>query len=199
MTPNQQFSEFSDWAKQRAEEIDATLKIVQQRLGALGAEAKTQAETVIAEMNAQRDVFQKAIKEQSKEGEAALAKARSALEASWATFEATVQKYMAGAHQTAEQQQALFAARADAQRKAWQQSIDAFYKQAGTFAEARQKDLDAALGLAKAEADKAKSRLDATAKAGAQSWEAMKNALQESRSAFEKAGKSAQNAFKRNV
>jgi hypothetical protein len=196
MTTNPQLREFSEWAKQRVNEIEATLKAMQMRLGTLGAEAKTQAEKVIAEMSAQRDVFQKAIKEQSAEGEAALAKARSALEANWASFETTVQKYFTDARQTAEQQQALFAARADAQRKAWQQSIDAFYLQANSFAAAQRKDLDAALDRAKAEAETAKSRLDATAKAGAQSWDAMKTALEESRAAFEKAGKKAQDAFK---
>lgn len=197
MTTNQQFAQFSNWAKQRAEEIEASLRTMQAGLGALSAEAKRQAEHAIVEMNAQREAFQRAIKEQSSEGEAALAKARTALEANWASFETTMQKYLADARQTAEQQQALFAARAEAQRKAWQQSMEAFYQQAGGFAVAKRSDLDVALDHAKAEAEAAKSRLDAAAKAGAQSWDAMTAALEESRAAFEKAGKKAMDAFNR--
>ena len=197
MTTNEQFAQFSNWAKQRAEEIEASLRTMQAGVGALSAEAKRQAEHAIVEMNAQRDAFQRAIKVQSSEGEAALAKSRTALEANWASFETTMQKYLAGARQTAEQQQALFAARAEAQRKAWQQSMEAFYQQAGGFALAKRNDLDVALGHAKAEAEAAKSRLDAAAKAGAQSWGAMTAALEESRAAFEKAGKKAMEAFNR--
>jgi hypothetical protein len=196
MTTNQQFEQFSYWARQRSDEIEATLREMRQGLGALGAEAKSQAEKAIAEMSAQRDVFQKALKEQRAETEAVLAKGRNTLEANWASFETTVQKYLADARQTAEHQQALFAARADAQRRAWQHSIEAFYMQAGSFAAAKRTDLDVVLDHAKAEAETAKSRLEASAKAGAHSWDAMKTALEESRAAFEKAGKKVQDAFK---
>ena len=195
MTSDNHIAQVSVWAKQRVDEIEATLKAVEARLGTLSAEAKTAAEQAMSEMRLQRDVFQKAIRDQQHEGEAAWAKGRAALETNWAAFEATVQTYMKQARETAEQQQAMFKVRAEAQRKAWQASMDDFIRQANSFAAAKKPDLDAAIARAKTEAEAAKSKLEASAKAGGQSWDAMKAALEESRVAFEKAGKKALEAF----
>jgi hypothetical protein len=197
MTIDQQLPQLSTWAKQRLDEIEATLKAVHTRVGTLGAEAKLQAEKAIAEMTAQQEVFKKAIKTHQAEGEAAWTNAKSALEANWAAFETTVRKYVTEARQTAEQQQALFAVRAEAQRKAWEQSAEAFAQQVSGFSATKRQEFDTALAQAKAGAETAKSRLDAAAKAGTQSWDAMKKALEDSRAAFDKAAKEAQDAFKR--
>jgi vacuolar-type H+-ATPase subunit H len=187
---------FTNWAKERLDEINATLKSMEGRVGALRDEAKTQTEKAISDIRAQRDVFQKAISDQQNENEAAWMKARSDLASNWATFETSVQKYMTDARNTAEQQQSMFMARAEAQRQAWQQSIETMLRQAGTFAAAKRQDLDAAVNHVKAEAEAAKSKLDATGRAGEQSWVAMRTALEESRAAFDKASKKAQDAFK---
>ncbi len=197
MTNDRQIEQFSMWAKQRVDEIEATLKAVDARMATLQADAKAQAEKTAAEMREERDAFQRVIGEKQQEGAAAWEKVRGDLQHKWAAFETTVQTYMTQAKLTAEQQQALFQARAEAQRKAWQDSIESFMQQASGYAAAKKPDLDAAIAHAKSEAETAKSKLDAGAKAGAQSWDAFKAALEESRMAFEKAGQKARDAFDR--
>ncbi|MGO9461086.1 MAG: hypothetical protein ACLP1W_13410, partial [Rhodomicrobium sp.] len=115
----------------------------------------------------------------------------------WTSFETIVQKYMSEARQNAEQQQATFKARAEAQRKAWQETIDALHGRVNAFAAGKKQDLNAALGHLKTEADTAKSKLETRQKAGEQSWAALKTALEESRTAFDKASQKALEAFKK--
>ena len=197
MTSETHAHHFSSWAKERLAEIDATLTSVETRLGALHADAKKQAEKAVSEIRAQRDAFQEAIRKQQHEGEAAWAKAKTALDTNWTSFETTVQKYMTEARQTAEQQEATFKARAEAQRKAWQETIDVLRGRVAALAAGKKQDLDAALVHLKAEADTAKSKLETKQKAGEQSWAALKMALAESRSAFDKASQKALEAFKK--
>ena len=197
MTSETHAHHFSSWAKERLAEIDATLTSIESGLGALHADAKKAAEKAVSEIRAQRDVFQEAVRKQQHEGEAAWAKAKTALDANWTSFETIVQKYMSEARQNAEQQQATFKARAAAQRKAWQETIDALHGRVNAFAAGKKQDLNAALGYLKTEADTAKSKLETRQKAGEQSWAALKTALEESRTAFDKASQKALEAFKK--
>jgi hypothetical protein len=187
---------FSNWAKERLAEMDATLTSIEARLGALHAETKKQAEKAVSEIRAQRDEFQEAVRKEQHEW-AAWAKAKTALDANWTSFETIVQKYMSEARQNTEQQQATFKARAEAQRKARQETIDVLHGKVAAFAASKKQDLDAALGHLKAEAETAKSKLETIQKAGEQSWAAMKMALEESRTAFDKASQRALEAFKK--
>ena len=197
MTSETHTHHFSGWAKERAAEMDATLTSIEPHLGALHADAKKQAEKAVSEIRAQREVFQEAIRKQQHEGEDAWAKAKTALNANWTSFEAIVQKYMSEARQNTEQQQATFKARAEAQRKAWQETIDGLRGKVNAYAAGKKQDLDAALGHLKTEADSAKSKLETKQKAGEQSWAALNTALEESRTAFDKASQKALEAFKK--
>lgn len=196
MTSATQTHHFSNWAKERLAEMDATLTSIEASLGALHSETKKHTEKAVSEIRAQRDVFQEAVCKEQHEW-AAWAKAKIALDANWTSFETIVQKYMSEAWQNTEQRQATFKARAEAQRKAWQETIDVLHGKVTAFAESKKQDLDAALGHLKAEADTAKSRLETVQKAGEQSWAAMEMALEESRTAFDKASQKALEAFKK--
>ena len=187
---------FSNWAKERLEEIETTLKLMDSHARALHAERRQQAEKVVAEIRAQGEAFQEAIRKQKHEGEAAWAAAKIELAPAWASFEATVQRYFTEAGHT-QQQGATFKARAEAQRKAWQQTIDTLRASSASFAVAKRHDLDKVLDHLKAEADAAKPKLEKQQKAGEQSWAALKDALEESRSAFDKASHKAFEAFKK--
>ncbi len=191
MTSETHTHQFSGWAKERLAEMDATLTSIEAHLGALHADTKKHAEKAVSEIRAQRDVFQEAVRNEQH------AHWVSFLHAHWASFEAIVQRYMSEARQNAEQQQATFKARAEAQRKAWQETIDALRGKVTAFAAGKKQDLDAAIGHLKAEADTAKSKLETKQKAGEQSWAALNTALEESRTAFDKASQKALEAFKK--
>ncbi|MGO9546598.1 MAG: hypothetical protein ACLPPF_17610 [Rhodomicrobium sp.] len=197
MTSEAHTHHFSSWAKERIDEMDATLTSIEGRLGALHADAKKQAEKVVSEIRAQREIFQEALRKGQHQGDAAWTKAKADLHADWTSFESIVQRYMSEARQNTEQQQATFKARAEAQRKAWQETIDALRGKVTTFAEGKKQDLDAALAHLKADAETAKSNLEKNRKTGEQSWAALHTALEESRTAFDKASQRALEAFKK--
>ena len=178
---------FSNWAKERLDEIDATLAALQARVGTLQAETKTQAEKTIAEIRAQQQVFQDMLKKQTEEGTANWTNMMRGLESNWASFETLVQKYMNVTWKDGQHLQETFAARAAAQRKAWQEALESLRGKANTFAAAHKKEAEEALNQLKAAADKAKAKLETQQKAGVESWDAFKTALEESRAAFDKA------------
>jgi hypothetical protein len=189
--------DFSNWASERFEEIESTLKAIESHAGALHAERKKEAEKAISEIRAHGKAFQKALHNQMKEGEIAWTAAKKDLAPVWSSFEATVQKYLAEAGLHAKELGATFKARAEAQAKVWQQTIDVLRANSAVVAIARKHELDKALDHLKAEADIAKSKLEKQQRAGEQSWAAFRNALEESRAAFDKASQKAFEAFKK--
>ncbi|MFZ1109060.1 MAG: hypothetical protein WAN43_12050 [Rhodomicrobium sp.] len=197
MTTETYANPFLNWAKERLDEIDATLTSIEARAGSLQAGTKKHAENALSEIRAQRDVFKEAIQKKKADSEAGWASAKSELEANWTAFEAYVQKYLSETRQDAAQLQATFEARAEAQQKAWQETFDALIGKASTFASAKKQDADAALAHLKTEADAVKSKLETHRKAGEQSWSAFKTALEDSRAAFEQASRKALEAFKK--
>ena len=197
MTTDPYAHHVSNWMKQRLDEMDATMTSIDTRVATLQADAKEHAEKAVADIRGQRAAFEEAIRKQQHESEAAWAKAKTALEANWASFETAVQNYIKQAQPMVEQQQAIFKARAEAQRKAWEETISTLRGKAATFAAAKKQELDAALTHLQGEADAAKSKLEANRKAGEQSWVALKTALEESRVAFDKANQKALEAFKK--
>ena len=197
MTVGAYAHQFSNWMKERLDEMDATLTLIEKSTAALNADAKKQAEETIAQMRTWRKAFEEAIRKQQHESEAAWAKAKTTLEANWASFEAAVEVYVKNSRLTAQERVAAFGARAEAQRKAWEETISALQKKAGMAAAEGKQDLDAALSHLKRQADAAKTKLEANQKAGPESWAAFKAALQESRAAFDKASQKALEAFRK--
>ena len=197
MTTDPYAHHWSNWMKQRLDEMDATATLIESRLATLKTDAKKQAEKAVSDIEAQRAAFQDAIHKQQHESEAAWAKAKTALEANWATFETTVHDYLKHARPMVEQQQATFKARAEAQQKAWEETISKLRSKASTFAAAKKQELDVALCRLQGDADAARARLETNLKAGEQSWAALKTALEESRIAFDKANHKALEAFKK--
>jgi hypothetical protein len=188
---------FSNWAKERLDEIEATLAALQARVDTLQAGTKKQAEQTIAEIRAQQHVFQEMLKKQTEEGTANWTSLMRGLESNWASFESLVQKYLNVTWQDAQHLQETFSARAEAQRKAWQEAIENLRGKADTFAATHKKDAEEALNQLKAAADTAKAKLETQQKAGVESWDALKTALEESRAAFDKATHKVIESFKK--
>ncbi len=188
---------FSNWAKERLDEIDATLATLQSRVNTLQADTKQQAEKTIAEIRAQQHVFQEMLKKQTEEGTANWTGLMRGLESNWASFETLVQKYLNVTWKDAQHLQETFAARAEAQRKAWQEALESLRGTANTFAAAHKKDAEEALDQLKVAAETAKAKLEIQQKAGVESWDALKTALEESRAAFDKATHKVIESFKK--
>lgn len=188
---------YLDWAKERLDEIDATLASFEHNAAKLQADARTKAEKTIADMRTTRDHFSKAINVQEETSEAAIANSKKALETQWAAFELAVPAFLEASGRQLKEAEAAFQACAAVQRKAWHEAIDNLHKSARSFADNRRDEIETAVKHMKVEADAAKARLDKLNKAGGESWAAMKSALAETRAALDKAQQAVHESLKR--
>jgi hypothetical protein len=90
MTPSSNAHGYVTWAKERLDEMDANLAVLESNAGKLQGDARARAESALAEMRAKRDAFQAILEKEGKTGQAAQAHTKTALEAGWSAFQASV-------------------------------------------------------------------------------------------------------------
>ena len=188
---------FLNWAKERIDEMDATLASLEVKASQVQADSKVKAGQLIAELQKQRDEFRAIVQERAEAGEAAWDRMKPQLESYWNDFEAQVKTYIESVGKQIEQQQATFRDVAAAQMKAWREAADKFHDEAAKVAAARRSDIDAAVTQMKADASEAEARLQKLKLKGSESWTALGAALAESRKAFDHANHAAWEALKR--
>jgi hypothetical protein len=188
---------YLNWAKERIDEMDATLASLETKAGQVQADSKVKADQLIAELKKQRDQFQADVKKQAEAGEAAWERAKPQLESQWNGFEKQVKSYIDTVGKRIEQQKLTFGDVAAAQAKAWREAADKINDAAAKVAAARRADIDAAVKQMKRDASEAEARLQELKQAGSESWTALSAALAESRKAFDRANQTAWDALKR--
>lgn len=188
---------YLNWAKQRIDEMDATLAALETKGSQLKAESQVKADQLIADLKKRRDKFQSTAKAQLEAAEATVRANKAQLEAQWPAFEEQVKTYFETVGKQAEQQQVAFRNIAAAQVQAWQRAADEFRDSAAKVAAAKRNDLDAALEQIKAGTAQAEAHFQKLKQAGGESWTALSAALAESRKAFDRATQQAWDAFKR--
>lgn len=188
---------FTNWAKERLGEMEATVTSLEARAAEVQSDLRGAATKVLAELGKQRDAFRDNLKKQSEAGEAAWTEAKSRMEADWRVFEAEAGKYVETFAKQADQQQATFKLQADAQLKAWRDVADKLGNDARKLAAEQQVAIDAALQRMKADAAEAEKKLESLKQVGTHSWSALMTALTETRLAFDRANEAVREAFKR--
>jgi len=188
---------FANWAKERLDEMDATLTSLEGKIAEVQADARDKAGKVLAELGKSRDAFRDAVKQQAGASEAAWSGAKTKLEAEWSAFETEVGKYVESYGKQFELQQATFKLQAAAQLNAWRDAADKLAAAAGQFAAERRGEIEANVERMKAEAVAAEERLLKLNQAGIQSWSVLTDALTETRAIFDRANQAAREAFKR--
>ena len=183
------------WAMWGLDEIEATLASFQGSLHKR-TDARTEAQSAMADMHTARDTFRKSIEEHGPMDEVARARWKTELESQWDAFEDSLQTYLQTVSKQVAEQETVFRARADAQSKAWQRTIAKLHERAASFAADRRGDIDAAIRRLEFEADAAKAKLDTLNRAEGASWAAMKSALAETRTTLDRAHQAVHEAFK---
>ena len=190
---------YLNWAKQRIDEMDATLASFEVQAAKAKADSKVQADQLIAELKKQRDQFQANAKTQAEAGEAALKAGKAQLETQWRGFEAQVKAYFDTLGKQVEQQKLTFLDVAAAQVKAWREAAETFQSEAGKISAARRAHVDRAIKQMKADAAEAEARFQKLKQAGTETWSALSSALAESRKAFDRANQQAGEAIERSA
>lgn len=187
---------FLSWAKERIDEMDATLASLESKAAQMQSETRVKADRFIAEMKKKRDEFESTVKKQAEAGEAAWDSAKVRLETEWKGFQAETKKYLETFGQGIEQQRAVFQSQATAQLNAWREMADKLNAAAKEFAVERRREIDATVSRMKADAVTAEKKLQDLARAGTESWSALNAALAETRATFDRANQAAREAFK---
>ena len=99
---------YLNWAKERIDEMDATLASLEAKASQLQAESKAKAGQLIADLQKRRDEFRAIVKKEAEAGEAAWERTKKQLESQWNGFEAQVRAYIEAVGKQVQQQQATF-------------------------------------------------------------------------------------------
>jgi len=188
---------YLNWAKERIDEMDATLASLEAKTSQVQADAKTKGNQLITDLQKQRDEFQASVKKQIEAGDPAWQRTKTQLESQWNDFEARVDTYFEAVGERIEQQQATFRDVAAAQAKAWREAVNKLQDAAEKVSAAGRIDIDAAVKQMQRDASEAEARLQKVKQAGSESWTALGAALAESRKAFDRANQVAWDALKR--
>lgn len=188
---------FLSWAKERIDEMDATLASLEGRSAQMQAETRVKADQFIVEMKKRRDEFTSAVERQVEPGEAAWQATKARLETEWKGFQTETAKYLDTFGKGIEHEQAVFQSQVAAQLNAWRETTDKLNAAAKEFATERRREIDATVARMKADAVAAEQKLQDLARAGTESWSALNAALSETRSTFDRANQAAREAFRR--
>jgi len=188
---------YLNWAKERIDEMDATLASLEAKASQVHADAKAKADRFLADLKKRRDEFENTAKSQAEAGETAWQRTKAQLESQWNVFETQVKAYFDTVGKQIEQQQATFRDVAAAQIKAWHEAADKLHDSALKMTAAHRAELDAAVKQMKTQASEAEARLQKLKQARAESWSALSAALADSRKAFDRANQASWDAFKR--
>jgi len=197
MTQHSSMHTYLNWAKERIDEMDATLASFEAKIGEMQAETKVKADQLIAELGKRRDEFQADVKKHAEAGEATWLRTKPQLESRWNEFEAQVKTYIESLGKQVQQQQATFQEVAAAQMKAWRETVDGLRDAAAKVTTARRADIDVVIQQMKVAGSEAEARLQKLKQGGTDSWTAFGTALAESRKAFDHANQVAWDALKR--
>jgi hypothetical protein len=188
---------YLNWAKERIDEMDATVASLEAKASQLRADSQVKAGQLREDLQRRRDAFQDTVKKHADAGQATWERTQKELEPRWNEFEAHVKTYIETVGKQIEQQQATFRDVAAAQMKAWRKIADSFNEAAAKASAAHRADLELAAKQMKANASEVEARMKKLEQAGKESWQALSEALAESRKAFDRAHQTAWDAFKR--
>ena len=188
---------YVNWAKERLDEMDATLTSLESKVAEVQADARDSADKILRILREKRDEFRNIVKRQSGSNESAWISVQAQLESEWGSFENEARKYVESFVKQVEQQQATFKLQAAAQLNAWREAADKLGSAANEFAAERRDEIDAALKRMKADAVAAEARLLKLNEAGTESWSVLMAALTETRATFDRANLALREQFKR--
>ena len=190
---------YVNWAKERLDEMDATLTSFEDKVAEVHADARDRADKVLSVMREKRDEFRNIVNKQAEANEAGWITAQAQLESEWSSFETEAKKYVESFVKQVEQQQETFKLQAAAQLNAWREAADKLGSAANDFAAERRNEIDVALKRMNADAAAAEAKLRNLGEAGTQSWSVLTAALTETRATFDRANQALREQFKRSA
>jgi hypothetical protein len=197
MSEQSRFHVHITWAKERLDEMEAALALLETQAHAAQAAARAKTDQLIADLRKRRGEFRQAMHARQQADEATWQRDKAQLETQWAGFAAEVNKYLEAIGKEVAVRQAMFRDLAAVQRKAWSEAGEQLHDAATRFAADRRAEVETAVQQLKADASKAEARLQKLMGGGSETLAALTGALADSRAAFDRAVQTAGDVFKR--
>jgi predicted nucleic acid-binding Zn-ribbon protein len=177
------------WAKQRLDELDAIIFEVEKASKDLSGSVRAEADDARARLEASRTSLRKSYEGLRAEAEDLKHTAEDLqddLDAEWVEVETSFQSFLGALTDQADTVRSIVAARVEAQRQAWDNSLKGLRDQAAETVDNARGELDAAIKHLSDEADKFQARIGEVKDAGDTSWEAVKNGLAEAKAVHDR-------------
>ena len=182
--------EYLVWAKQRLDEIDSTLGSLESSVGSLEKDARTQAEAAITRIRNSRDAFKAKVDAAARSdfavAEAITKESQIGIESEWTAVEMAFQDFLTAAASHASIAKEALTARVEAQRQAWQSSLETTRATAMAGIDQARGEADKLIRGLAAEAEKAEAKYGQVSTAGGDSWKAIKVGLEDAISVYDR-------------
>lgn len=168
------------WAKQRLDELDAIISEVEKTSKDLSGSVRAEADTARARLEASRTSLRKSydtLRAGAEDIKSSAEDLHDALDAEWVEVETSFQSFLAAFTEQADTVRSIVAARVEAQRQAWDNSLKDLRDQAAETVDKARGELDAAIKRLSDEAERFQGRIGEVKDAGDASWEAVKSGL----------------------
>jgi DUF2934 family protein len=184
------------WAKERLDEMDAALGALEREARGVQPAARAKIKRLIADLHKQRDEFRHGVMTEIQAGGATWQRSMSQLQVQLDGFIARLTKHIGVFEKQAGAQQRVFRDLAAAQSRAWRDAAEKIHGSTVEFAAERGAEVKRIAQKMEVDASKTESQLREMIGAGKESWSAVRDALRASRAVFDRAVKSAGDAFK---
>jgi len=177
------------WTKQRLDELDEVLFEADKAVDNLKDSARENGERTLERLRRSRDKLRKLHGRLRTEAETAQHGAEEigdAFDAEWVEVEAALQSFLSVITEGADVWRRVVGARAQAQRQAWEASVEDLRDQAAEVVDKTRGEFDAAIKRLSDETEKLQSRIGVARDAGDQSWETVKSGLAAAKAAYER-------------
>lgn len=177
------------WAKQRLDELDAIISEMETTSRDLSGSVRAEADAALARLEASRVGLQKsydALRAETEDLERTAEDVQNALDDEWVEVETSFRSFLGALTGQADTVRGIVAARVEAQRQAWDNSLKGLRDQAAETVDQARGDLDAAIKRLSDEADKFQARIGEVKDARDASWEAVKSGLAEAKAVHDR-------------
>ena len=176
-----------EWAKERLDEMDASLASLERHARAKEAEFRAKADQLIAALRKRRDQYWRASDTLRYAADEAWPRDKAMLDKLFEGFSKDLNGYVEKLGTEAALQRALFQDSAAAQRNALRDAVERLEKAGEKFASHRRSEVDDMLRQMRADASEVEAKIQKLNRAGNRSWAELDEELAESRAAFDNA------------
>lgn len=177
------------WARQRLDELDAIISEVEKTSRELSGSVRAEADAALVRLEASRASLQRSYDElraEAEDLERTTEYLQDALDAEWVEVETSFQSLLGALADQTDTVRSMVAARVEAQRQAWDNSLKGLRDQAAETVDTARGELDAAINRLSEEAERFQARIGQVKDAGDTSWEAVKSGLAEAKAVHDR-------------